>query len=175
MHAARNAALGAFDLGVAGMADQDDLAAAAGVVLAFLVNFGDQRTGRVDDRQIAVVGFDLDLLGDAVGGEYGDGTIRHVVHFLDENRALGAQAFDDVLVVHEFVADVDGRAVDFQGAFDDFDGAFDAGAETARAGQQDSQVFGHRDHLILNGPLVNLRLLQCKRAIPERWGRACPM
>jgi len=99
-----------------------------------------------------------------VGGKDGDGAVGHVGHFFDEHGTLGAQRFDDVLVVHDLVADVDGRSVDFQGPFNDFDGALHPGAETARAGEQDLQVFGHRDHIILRRALVNLEILQCKRA-----------
>ena len=44
----------ALDLGVAGMADQDDLAALGGVALALVVHLGDQRAGGVDHRQAAL-------------------------------------------------------------------------------------------------------------------------
>jgi hypothetical protein len=37
-----------------------------------------------------------------------------------------------MLVVHDFVAHIDRRAVFLQGALDDLDGADDAGTETAR-------------------------------------------
>jgi hypothetical protein len=35
----------------------------------------------------------------------------HLVQLLDENRALGLQVVDDVLVVHDLVAHVDGRPI----------------------------------------------------------------
>ena len=46
----------ALDLGMAGMADQDDLAALVGVALALDMHLGDQRAGRVDHRQAALAG-----------------------------------------------------------------------------------------------------------------------
>ena len=57
--------------------------------------------------------------------------------FLDEHRALGLQAFDHVLVVHDLVPHIDRRAVFLQRALDDLDRAHHAGAETARLGQND--------------------------------------
>ena len=121
------------------MADQDDLAALAGVVAAFLVHLGDQRTGGVDHRQVAALRLFLHLRRDAVGAEDGDGAFGNLVEFLDEDGALGAQRFDDVLVVDDLVPDVDGRAVERQRALDDLDRAFDAGAEAARLRQKHAQ------------------------------------
>ena len=72
MHAAGDSSHRAFDLGMAGMADQDDLAALVGVALAFAVHLRDQRTGGVDDRQPAGAGSLLDRARDAVGAEDGD-------------------------------------------------------------------------------------------------------
>jgi len=65
------------------------------------------------------------------------GAVGHLVHFLDEDRAGGAQLVHHVAVVHHLVAHVDRRAVGFQRTFDDGDGAIHAGAESARIGEQD--------------------------------------
>jgi len=46
------------------MADQDQGAALPDIALALIVHLGDQRTGRVEDRQVAGGGFVLDALGD---------------------------------------------------------------------------------------------------------------
>src|SRR5258708_18561117 len=109
MDAAADAAHRALDLGVAGMADQDDLAALIGVALPLAVDLGDQRAGRVDDGEAAVLGRRLDRAGDAVRAEDRDAAGRDLVELVDELGALGAQAFDDVAVVHRLVAGKDTR------------------------------------------------------------------
>ena len=59
----------------------------------------------------------------------------HFVKFLDEDRAPGAQAVDDEVVVHDLVAHIDRRAPFLQRHLDDLDGPVDAGAEAARRGK----------------------------------------
>ena len=54
------------------------------------------------------------------------------IEFLDEARALRAQALDDVAVVDDLVADVDGRAVLRERLLDDVDRADHARAKAAR-------------------------------------------
>ena len=138
MHLGRNLADRAFDLGVAGVADQDDLAALGGVAAALVVHLGDQRAGRVDHRQVALGGQLLDPLGHAVGGEDRHRAGRDLVQFVDEHRAAGAQILHHVPVVHDFVTDIDRRAEFLQRPLDDFDRPLHAGAETAGLGQDDA-------------------------------------
>ncbi len=135
MDAAADAAHRALDLGVAGMADQDDFAALIGVALPLAMDLGDERAGRVDDGEAAVLGRRLDGAGDAVRAEDGDAARRDLVELVDELGALGAQTLDDVAVVHDFVADIDRRAVLLERPLDDLDGALDAGAKTSWLGQ----------------------------------------
>ena len=116
------------------VADQDDLVAILGVALAFLVHLGNQGAGRVEHRQVAAVGVVLDLLGHAMGAEHRDRALRDLVHLLDEARALRLQAFDDPLVVNDFVADIDRRPVDLQRPLDDLNRAFHPGAKSAWLG-----------------------------------------
>ena len=115
------------------MADQNDLAVLFGMILAFLVDLGDQRAGGVDNGQAAPFGFDLHRFGDTVGAENGHGAIGNVVHFLDENGTLGAQRLDHALVVNDFMAHVDRGAVKVQGSFHNLNGPFDTGAKSTRA------------------------------------------
>ena len=61
----------------------------------------------------------------------------HLGEVLDEMRALGLQAFDHVLVVHDLVTHIDRRPILLQGPFDDLDRADDAGAEAARLSKDD--------------------------------------
>src|SRR6202023_4097683 len=77
----------------------------------------------------------LDAFGDAMGAENRHRIRRHFGQILDEARALGLEALDHVLVVHDLVAHIDRGAIFLQRAFDDLDGADDAGAETAGLSQ----------------------------------------
>ena len=56
---------------------------------------------------------------------------------LDEDRALGPQAFDDVAIVHDLMADVDRRAIERQRPLDRVDGANHPGAEAAGGAKVD--------------------------------------
>ena len=72
-----------------------------------------------------------------MGAEDGHRVGRNLGQVLDEVGALGLQALDHVLVVHDFVTHVDRRTVFLQRALDDLDGTDDAGAKTARLGEYD--------------------------------------
>ena len=102
------------------------------------MDLGDERARRVDRLQAAALGLGVDGRRDAVGGEDGDGALGdRVVELVDEDRAALAQLGDDVLVVHDLLADVDRRAVQLERALDGLDGAVDAGAVAAGAGEQE--------------------------------------
>ena len=60
---------GADDLGMAGMADEDDVAAALVVDLRLAVHLGHQRAGGVDGEEVAGVGRRRHRFGDPVGRE----------------------------------------------------------------------------------------------------------
>ena len=160
MHLGRHLADRALDLGMAGMADQHDLAVLASVAAAFVMHLGDQRAGGVDHRQTALGGRLLDPLGDAVGGEDGHRAGRDLVQFVDEHRAAGAQILDDMAVVHDFVTHIDRRAVFLQRALDDLDGPLHAGAEAAGLGQDDA------DHA------VSLQVIPDRRSDWSAYGRS---
>ena len=138
VHLGRHLADCALDLGVAGVADQHDLAALGGVAAALVVHLGDQRAGGVDHRQLPVGGQLLDPLGDAMGREDRHRAGRDLVQLIDEHGAAGAQILHHVAVVDDFVTDVDRRAVLLQRPLDDFDRPLDAGAETAGLGEDDA-------------------------------------
>ena len=90
-----------------------------------------------EHREFALRRFLLDALGDAMGAEDGDRMRGNLGEVLDEMRALGLQALDDVLVVHDLMAHIDRRTVFLQGALDDLDGTHHAGAKTARLSEYD--------------------------------------
>ena len=73
---------------------------------------------------------------DAVGGEDDGGALGHLVELLDEDRAPRLEVGDDVLVVHDLLADVDRGAVEVQRLLDGDHRPVDAGAVAARCGQQ---------------------------------------
>lgn len=64
---------------------------------------------------------------------------RDLGEFLDEDGAKALQPLDDVAVVHDFMADVDRRAIFLQRQHDDLDGTVDTGAKTARLAEPDRQ------------------------------------
>ena len=73
------------------------------------VHLGHQRAGRVDRLEAAGLGLLVDDRGDAVGGEDDGGALGHLVGLVDEDRAALLERRDDVLVVHDLLAHVDGR------------------------------------------------------------------
>ena len=96
----------------------------------------DERAGGVEHLEAAPVRLGLHGLRDAVRAEDHGAARRYLVEVLDEHGALGAEAVDDELVVHDLVAHVDRRAVQLERALDDLDGALDAGAEPSRVREQ---------------------------------------
>ena len=102
-----------------------------------MMDFGHQRAGGVDDFELARLGQRPDVRRDAVSAEDHPGAVRHLGQLLHEHRALGPQGFDDVLVVHDLLADVDGAGVEREGDFHDVDGPFDARAKAARLSQDE--------------------------------------
>ena len=73
----------------------------------------------------------------AVGAEDQGRVFGSLVGLVDEDRSLLAQSVDDVSVVDDLVADVDGGPESFERPLDDLDGAIDAGAEAAGVGEED--------------------------------------
>ena len=128
----------ALDLLVAGVADEDDRVALGGELDRLAVDLGHERAGRVDRLQAAALGVGVDGRRHAVGGEDGHRALGdRVVELVDEDRAALAQLLDDVLVVDDLLAHVDGRAVELERALDGLHGAVDAGAVAARRGEQE--------------------------------------
>ncbi len=129
----------AVDLGMAGVADQDDRPPARGVAAALDMDLGDERARRVDHRQARARAASSTMSRrDAVRAEHRQRAVGHLVEFLDEDRALGLQLVDDMRVVDDLVADIDRAAVRRERAVDDLDRADDAGAKAARLGENQS-------------------------------------
>ena len=142
-----------------GMADQDQRAALADVTLALVVHLGDERAGRVEDREAAHRCFLLDALRDTVRREHRDGIRRNLGDFFDEHRTFGFETLDHVLVVHDLVAHVDGWAVLLQRALDDLDRAHHTGAKSAGLGQYHL----HDQALLVSSKRLKVQINLCAR------------
>ena len=69
---------------------------------------------------------------DAVRAENGARAGRHFFQFLHEDRAHFAQFIDNMLVMHDFLAHVNRRAIEIERNLHHVDRAHHAGAKTAR-------------------------------------------
>ena len=135
--AVRQLAERADDLGMPGVADQHDLAAALVMDFGLAVDLGDQRAGGVEREEVAALRLHRNRFRHAMGGEdHRRLGVRNLGEFLDEDRALGLEALDHVAVVHDLVADVDRRAIALERLLDRIDGPHHAGAEPARRAEQ---------------------------------------
>jgi hypothetical protein len=115
--------------------DHDDVAAGDLMLLGLVVHLAHQGTGRIEGEDAPRRRFAKRRLGGAMRGK-DQGTVRRAVgDVLDEHSPQGRQSFDDGAVVHDFVTDVDRRAIFGDRAFDHLDSAIHAGAEPARTGQ----------------------------------------
>ena len=126
------------------------------VTFRFAMDFGDQRAGGVDIEQIAPASLFGHRFRHAVSREHDGPVARHLIEFVDEDRALGFQAFDDEPVMYDLMPHIDRPSIALDGALDDLDGTIHPGAKAARAGEQDREglfdhghkgTAGHRDPL----------------------------
>src|SRR6266550_2503145 len=123
-------------LDVVGMADERDHVAAVEVTARLGMDLRDERTDRVDNAETAALRVLLHRRGYAVGGESADLAAWNLVLVLDEDGAKGLEPADDMLVVNDLVAHVDGRPVLVEQPLDDLDRTVDARAEGPWRGQQ---------------------------------------
>ena len=94
------------------MPDQQNVVVLSGEPTRLMVHLGHQRAGRVDRPQRPGVRLLVDLRRDAVGREDHDSPLRDLVVLLDEDRAGSPEHVDDVPIVHDLLADVDGGTVE---------------------------------------------------------------
>jgi hypothetical protein len=66
-----------------------------------------------------------------MGAEDGYRQRRNLRQVLDEDRALGFEAFDHGLVMYDLVPDIDRRTVFLERALNDFDGTDDPRTKSA--------------------------------------------
>ena len=133
---------GADHLGMAGMADEQDVPAGLDQPLGLAVDLADQRAGGVEIVEPARLGRGRDDLGHAMGGKDHRAAVGNFVELLDEHRAQPAQPVDDEAIVDDLVADIDRRAEPLDRQLDDLDGAVDPRAKAARRRDQHVQCGG---------------------------------
>ena len=107
----RRLAGGPFDLLVALVADEDDRVSVGREAAGLDVDLGHQRAGGVDRPQLALGCVVVDGRRDAVGREDDHLALRDLGLLLDEDRPPLRELLDDVLVVDDLLADVDGGPV----------------------------------------------------------------
>ena len=129
-------------VGVAGVADEDDVTALFVGALGLFVDLGYQRTGRVDVVEPARFGLGRNRLWNAVRTEHDRNAVGHLIERFDENRPLRLQRFNDIAVMDDLVPDIDGGAITLDRQLDDADRPVDAGAKAAWGGHQNLEFRG---------------------------------
>ena len=139
--------------------DQNYGAPFAGKLQSLEVHLGDQRTGGVNDLQLAGLGFVADRRRNAVGAENQHRAMGNFLNGFHKNRAAPAQLLYDIRVMDNLMVHVDRRAIGFQRQFHDIDRAHNARAETAWPYPQ--QYFSircgwhcHPNELISRNPII---------------------
>ncbi len=97
------------------------------------MHLGDERAGGVKHEHPPIAGRLRHGFRHPMGGKHDRRVgLRDFVQFLDEDSPLGLEGFDHIAVMHDGVADIDGRAIFFERELDDLDRAVDARAESPR-------------------------------------------
>ena len=131
------------DLLVPLVPDEDDGVALVRVAARLHVHLRHERAHGVDDVVPELRGVREDGRRDAVRRVDDGRALGHLGLLLDEDRAARLEIADDVDVVDDLLAHVDGRAVVLERELDRLDGALDAGAVAARRGQEDAFHHAH--------------------------------
>ena len=152
-------------LGVAGVADEQDVPAVGDQPLGLAVDLGYQGAGRVDEGQTArwaaAAGTDLGTpcAENTTGRSSGTSSSSST-----NTAPESAQPVDDEAIVDDLVADIDRRAVPLERQLDDLDRAVDAGAKPARRGDQHVQR-RQAAASVQGGSHGRARSLPCKRSL----------
>ena len=67
-----------------------------------------------------------------MGTENHRATIRHLVQFIDKHGTARPQTFDNMAIMHDFMAHIDRGTKQLQCAFDNLDSTINTGTKTAR-------------------------------------------
>ena len=131
------------DLLVALVTDEDHGVALVRVAARLDVHLRHERADGIDDVVRECRGVREDGRRDAVGRVHDCRSGRDLGLLLDEDRPPCLEIADDVDVVDDLLAHVDGRAVVLECTLDRLDGAFDAGAVPTRRGEEDTFDHAH--------------------------------
>ena len=108
-----------------GVPDQEDRVPVRRVPARLDVHLGHERAGGVDRVQPARLRVRVHGRRDAVRREDDRLALGHLALVLDEDRAAGLEVANDVRVVDDLLANVDGRPVQVEEPLDGVDGALD--------------------------------------------------
>ena len=97
---------GALDLGMACVADEHHVQPIPGVTGHLDMDFGDQRTGGIENGEPACLRVAANLLRHAMSGENAGCPRRDFVDLINENRPSLTQPVHDKPVVNHLVADI---------------------------------------------------------------------
>ncbi len=130
---------------MAGMADEDDLAAFAEMPVGLDMDLVHQGAGRIEEEHVARLRVRGHCLGDTVGREHDRGFAgRNFVQLFDEHGTLLPQSIDHIFVMHDRMPHIDRSAVFLERQLDDLDRAIHPGAEPARGAKRDIELWlGH--------------------------------
>src|SRR5262245_10276884 len=151
-------------LRMARMANDQDMTALAMVELSLPMHLRDERTSGIDGKDITLPGILENRFWHTMRGKNNRlPRIRYFVQFLDEHRAFGLQLLDDKFIMHDFVADIDRRAINAERFLHRFDGAHHARAEAARRAKVNMKLrlIGHAKRARNSSPL-GVRSFACQ-------------
>ena len=136
MNTAVELAHGALHLGVALVADHDELIALFVQLGQLHMHLAHQGAGGVKNPESALYRFVLDRPAHPVGAEYQRGSGRHIGQLFDEDRALFFQVVHHVGVVHNLVPHINWPAKFGERMLHDVNRTVHPGAKATRLGQQ---------------------------------------
>jgi hypothetical protein len=119
------------------VADENDAVTLRRVAASLRVHLRHEGAGGVDRQKPPAARGGADGGRDPVCGEDDRGALGNLVDGVDEHGAVARQLPDDVRVVDDLLADVDGRTVMSERATNRLDGPLDACAVPPRRGQKD--------------------------------------
>ena len=102
------------------------------------MDLGYQRTGGIHHPQIAELAGFSHRRRDTVGAINEPLAVRNFVHLIDKDGTLSFQFLNDIAVMHDLLADVDGWAKCVQGNADDIDGTNHPGTKATGLEQKQS-------------------------------------
>jgi hypothetical protein len=102
------------------MANDDNLEALATVLLSLEVDFGNQRTGSINDPQSSFFRVLDHCCGHTMGAEDSQCTGWYLIESLNEQSSLVFQVLDHMAVVDDLMQNIDRGAMNLEGPFNNF-------------------------------------------------------